>query len=168
MKYLLTYKLSQDHIELFFCSVRCGLGSNNNPTCKELEYRYKRLLVHNDVHLSTGNCKILDRTEHLHGTKLKTSSPESINEMKHSRILDQTSNAFYPSKNDHDYSEEKPKSLSPFCQYSLNYIAGFVIKMCLRSLKCLECQAALLSIDYDSKALSLIVRKDKGLSLIHI
>ena len=35
LKYLLTYKLSQDHLELFFSAVRSkkrGRGGNNNPT----------------------------------------------------------------------------------------------------------------------------------------
>jgi len=32
MKYLLTYKFSQDHIELFFGAVRSTGGFNNNPT----------------------------------------------------------------------------------------------------------------------------------------
>ena len=31
MRYLLTYKLSQDHIELFFSAVRARGGFNNNP-----------------------------------------------------------------------------------------------------------------------------------------
>jgi len=39
MKYLLTYKFSQDHIELFFGAVRSTGGFNNNPTA------YKRLLM---------------------------------------------------------------------------------------------------------------------------
>ena len=32
MTYLLTYKFSQDHIELFFSAVRGRGGFNNNPT----------------------------------------------------------------------------------------------------------------------------------------
>jgi hypothetical protein len=32
LKYLLTYKLSQDHLELFFGAVRSAGGFNNNPT----------------------------------------------------------------------------------------------------------------------------------------
>lgn len=30
LKYLLAYKLSQDHLELFFGAVRASCGSNNN------------------------------------------------------------------------------------------------------------------------------------------
>ena len=35
LKYLLTYKLSQDHLELFFAAVRSSFGSNNNPTARQ-------------------------------------------------------------------------------------------------------------------------------------
>ena len=42
LNYLLTYKFSQDHIELFFCSLRSRFGSNNNPTAKQFQQAYKR------------------------------------------------------------------------------------------------------------------------------
>lgn len=32
LEYILTYKLSQDHLEIFFGCIRARLGSNNNPT----------------------------------------------------------------------------------------------------------------------------------------
>uniref|UniRef100_A0AAV2LW01 Transposable element P transposase-like RNase H C-terminal domain-containing protein n=1 Tax=Knipowitschia caucasica TaxID=637954 RepID=A0AAV2LW01_KNICA len=44
-RYLLTYKLSQDHLELFFSSVRARGGFNNNPTTTQFTAAYKRLLV---------------------------------------------------------------------------------------------------------------------------
>lgn len=40
LKYLLTYKLSQDHIELFFGAVRASLGCNNNPTVRQFTSDY--------------------------------------------------------------------------------------------------------------------------------
>jgi len=36
-QYFLTYKLSQDHLELFFCKVRSRGGFNNNPSVLSLE-----------------------------------------------------------------------------------------------------------------------------------
>ena len=44
LKYLLTYKMSQDHLELFFCSMRSGLGQNNNPTCCDIPPLSQRCL----------------------------------------------------------------------------------------------------------------------------
>jgi len=64
VKYLLTYKLSQDHIETTFSAFRSRGGYNNNPTCRQFSAAYKRILVHNQVVGSIyGNCTILDKTE---------------------------------------------------------------------------------------------------------
>lgn len=35
LKYIATYKMSQDHLELFNASIRSRLGSNNNPTARQ-------------------------------------------------------------------------------------------------------------------------------------
>lgn len=45
LEYLLTYKLSHDHLELFFSSVRSRGGNNNNPTSDQFESAFKWLLV---------------------------------------------------------------------------------------------------------------------------
>jgi hypothetical protein len=52
MKYLLTYKLSQDHLELFYGCIRSHSGNNNNPTTRQFVATYKRLLVHNEIKAS--------------------------------------------------------------------------------------------------------------------
>lgn len=63
IEYLLSYKLSQDHLETFFSSVRQRGGFNNNPTSKQFQIAYKKLLIHNEISGSQyGNCiAILDR-----------------------------------------------------------------------------------------------------------
>lgn len=56
-KYVLSYKFSQDHLELFFNSVRRSCGWNDNPTCLQFRNIYRRLLKHVGVECtSTGNC----------------------------------------------------------------------------------------------------------------
>ena len=45
MKYILTYKFSQDHLELFFGAIRSSGGFNNNPTAQQFTAAYKRLKV---------------------------------------------------------------------------------------------------------------------------
>ena len=52
-KYLLTYKLSQDHLELYFSSVRRYGGWNNNPSAKQFSYAYRALLKHASVSAAT-------------------------------------------------------------------------------------------------------------------
>lgn len=63
MTFLLTYKLSQDHLETFFsCVRRCG-GFNNNPTARQFKSAYKKLLIHANVYIPlTGNCLPKDDT----------------------------------------------------------------------------------------------------------
>ena len=62
--YLLTYKLSQDHIELFFSAERRQGGNSNNPTPRSYIYIYKQLLLHADIKGSEkGNCIAIDQTE---------------------------------------------------------------------------------------------------------
>ena len=60
LQYLLTYKLSQDHLELFFAAVRSAGGFNNNPTTQQFTAAYKRLLLRSHIEGGDGNCKKLD------------------------------------------------------------------------------------------------------------
>ncbi|KAF4514120.1 UNVERIFIED_CONTAM: hypothetical protein B566_EDAN019065 [Ephemera danica] len=57
MRYLLTYKLSQDHLEMFFGCIRQRGGFNNNPTCAQFKAAYKSLILHNEIRTAEkGNC----------------------------------------------------------------------------------------------------------------
>jgi hypothetical protein len=49
LKYLLTYKLSQDHLDMFFCNIRARGGFNNIPTAAQFESAYKKILVHTEL-----------------------------------------------------------------------------------------------------------------------
>ncbi|KAL3212129.1 hypothetical protein MRX96_000772 [Rhipicephalus microplus] len=66
LRYFLTYKLSQDHIELFFAAVRSKEGWNNNPTVSQFVAAYKRLVTHNQVKGGRRNCESLDNTRILY------------------------------------------------------------------------------------------------------
>ena len=65
LSYLITYKFCQDHLELYNGAVRSKLGANNNPTCKQFEWIFKRLLVKLEVCDVKGNCQNLDETSLL-------------------------------------------------------------------------------------------------------
>ena len=50
MKFILTYKTTQDPIELLFSVFRGGrLGRNNNPCCYEVNSIMRRLLLKNEI-----------------------------------------------------------------------------------------------------------------------
>jgi hypothetical protein len=55
MNYLLTYKFSQDHLELLFGAVRSAGGFNNNPTAQQFTAAYKRLLMRSTIEGGKGN-----------------------------------------------------------------------------------------------------------------
>lgn len=45
LKYLLNYKLSQDHLELFFAATKANGGCrNNNPNATQFKAAYKHVL----------------------------------------------------------------------------------------------------------------------------
>ncbi|KAL4113577.1 hypothetical protein QTP88_017184 [Uroleucon formosanum] len=59
--YLLTYKFSQDHLELLFCQIRQRGGSNNNPNIMQLKTAVKQILIKNALKLkNNGNCNTFD------------------------------------------------------------------------------------------------------------
>lgn len=61
INYLLSYKLSQDHVEVFFSAMRSRGGFNNNPNAIQFRFAYKCLLVRHQVDGSMyGNCSPLD------------------------------------------------------------------------------------------------------------
>lgn len=61
LKYLLTYKCSQDHLELFFSCVRSRSGNNNNPNVQQFTWSVRKLMFRNSVRASdSSNCTDLD------------------------------------------------------------------------------------------------------------
>ena len=72
LKYLLTHKTSQDHLELFFGAVRSSGGWNNNPTTRLFVAAYKQLLMRHNIKRGNGNCIPQDDTEILQSVQDKS------------------------------------------------------------------------------------------------
>ena len=67
LKYVLTYKMSRDHLELFFGAVRACGGWNNNPMAMQFRSAYKQLLMRHNI---TGGCaKLRSSRQHRDGKK---------------------------------------------------------------------------------------------------
>jgi len=45
LEFICFYKLSQDHIELFFGAIRFHGGYNDNPTVRQFRSAYRKLLI---------------------------------------------------------------------------------------------------------------------------
>ncbi len=65
-------KFSQDHLELFNGHIRSALGVNNNPTCKQFESIFKRMLLKLELRNVRGNCVKLDETVLVCGGKFSS------------------------------------------------------------------------------------------------
>lgn len=48
-KYILTYRFSQDHIELLFAKIRSRHGHNNNPNVLQFRYAMRQILMRNSL-----------------------------------------------------------------------------------------------------------------------
>lgn len=153
------YKMSQDHLECFFSSIRAKGGFNNNPTAIQFKGAYKRLVIHGEIkHITSGNCiplediKILTFSEMRYENKINlfTHTTESIDNYESVESLPAVDG-------DHDYLAD-PSRLSLYTQEVIVYIAGFVVKKLRKVIKCEECLLSLISNKYDG----FIAKKDKG------
>lgn len=65
-EYILSFKLSQDHLETFFSAIR-SRGGHCNLSCLQFKAAYKKLVVKHEISGSKyGNFSILDAANILH------------------------------------------------------------------------------------------------------
>jgi DNA transposase THAP9 len=84
LSFILTYKFSQDYIEMLFSAIRAKGGFNNNPTVSQFEAAYKSIIVHSEIKSSSSaNCMALDDT-----TILRVSSSNIKVKDTQSELLD--------------------------------------------------------------------------------
>lgn len=144
LKYLLTYKLSQDHLELFFGAIRSKGGHNNNPTARQFEAAYKRLIVHLELVASqTGNVQDLESIPILtcgSGNNITINedgqhldeTPEYIQKAR--EVMEEINPAFLNSK---------AWDLTDYVQDIVAYIAGYVVKTLKKCITCIKCLSLL-------------------------
>ena len=154
LHYLLTYKLSQDHLETFFSAVRQRGGWNNNPSAQQFKSAYRALLSHAGV-LGTGsrngNCMPQDTTSLL----------SIVNSAEGETPLPVLT--FDRALHDHIYSGSEG-SLSLFVEGVLEYISGWVVRKVCEKVSCKDCACSLVapSTNLSSCSASLLKLKNKG------
>ena len=147
-KYLLTYKYSQDHLELLFSCIRSRGGWNNNPSSLQLKYALRKMLLRNAVTASKyANC--------IDFNDSNTSSIIPIfHTRKHEKHVDKK-------EKEQEKFEENLNNFTPeecvivvnldkerhteFISNILFYIGGFVVSKLLKLLTCKACKQSLVS-----------------------
>lgn len=156
MSYILTYKWSQDHLEVVFSWIRSMGGFNNNPNVRQLMAAVKRLLTKNQLKCAAaiGNCVPQDTTTILGSCQRQRKSPAREDEEDGSE----------PSLLDEDDDEpSSAPSLSSYVENVIGYIAGFVSQMTMKKLTCVKCCDALTDPEPSTSSPNLLTcRKRRG------
>lgn len=148
MTFLLTYKLSQDHLETFFGYIRRMSGCNNNPTVRQFISAMKKLHSHVATNITfNGNCIPRDETEIL---KINCETPPKESDIQLDDIIWDA---------EHDYAVSPIMSLSEYQEDVLAYIAGFMVKQTAKELHCPIC---IQSLKQDKTTSHLQIRKTFG------
>ena len=155
--YFLTYKVSQDHLELLFACIRGKNGYNNNPDVRIFKSALKRLMLRNSIVASkNANCAMLEENDFNPIFSLKWSKNRAP--LEESNELDEN--------NDTDILPHVTQlsTQSPYQVSILAYIAGFIVRTLKRSLDCEFCFRAL---ELDSSqvpnyAFDFIILKNRG------
>ncbi|KAE9522911.1 hypothetical protein AGLY_016722 [Aphis glycines] len=125
MSFLLSYKLSQDHLEVFFSALRSRDGFNNNPNAVQFRTAYKRLLVRHEISGSMyGNCSQLDTSCILFvgANKRKDANAISNNDTLNNG---EENNIFNNIEHDYDY---RMPSLEDYIIDVVKYTSGFIVR----------------------------------------
>jgi len=135
-KFIPCYKISHDHIELFFRAIRSHKGHNNNPTARQFKAAYLKLLIHADIKQEViGNCIPLEDVDILISSSVCQKEPENIiNETNMNYFADITPEPEGYFLKDHDYIFDN--SLSMFTREIVIYLSGFVVHKLNSKIKC--------------------------------
>lgn len=156
LEYLPLYKVSQDHLELFFSAIRSKGGYNNNPNAIQFKAAYKRLLIRAEIREhGVGNCIPLEQISILNCPS--TNDPiKNINMLTDRNILIEEDSSLYE-----EYIDNLEIKQNEYTEQVLLYIAGFIARKLTKSLKCIECVGLLHGSRNEYKN-SIIEKKNKG------
>jgi hypothetical protein len=145
-KYLLTYKFSQDHIELLFSCIRSKGGWNNNPNCLQIKYALRQLLMRNAVTASK-NANCIDFEDNKTTTiipilhKIKNRSPlTEMSTQDQNADMPDALNSQETADENFMYEQLQQNSHSDFISNILFYIGGFIVSKLVKKLTCQACK----------------------------
>lgn len=156
-RYIMTYRFSQDLLELFFNTVRGRLGRNNNPTTLDFQNIIKVIWhVSSLKSTKTGNCIAQAVDEILPGGLLQLKPSKKLVPFDSQQMLELDCI---------DLSAGLDSHYSDFVKNCIAYISGNVVRVVGTRSKCEKCAETLLDTGEDALPESLkrlIVRKDRG------
>lgn len=151
-RYLLTYKYSQDHVEMFFSKIRQRNGWNNNPTSEQFRSALKSLMLSSTISPSRyANAVPQDDT-----VELVLTPNHDLERMAELVPIDSEFMAA-------DIHLDSPLMTDTDWRKScLFYTAGFVAKRVDKMVKCTRCSRALFENSCLSFHGNFLLRKNKG------
>lgn len=131
LEYVLSFKLSQDHLETFFSLIRSRNGCCVNPTCVQFMAAFKALLMRAEIKISTGNCTllqiipILNPLENKKKTKaIKGCQPKNFEDEDNFEEID-SAHHFFSSVQNVEFKVNKNYTFKLFSKFIAEYIANF-------------------------------------------
>ena len=167
--YLLTYKMSQDHLELLFACIRGKNGFNNNPDIRQFKSSMKKILLRNSIIASNrANCLMFE--DHSNGSVF------SLKWNKRNAPLFNQEEDVEVDAAEIPITRERLNSInvSMYQEAILGYISGFIVRKIRPQISCTQCSEALTNqhTEYGhndhcytrwmSPSLSLISSKNRG------
>lgn len=166
LKFLMTYKMSQDHIELFFGQIRSMGGCNKNPTARQFSAAYKKLLLHHEIQdISKSKCVPLQSvpilTASSNSEKSTKFGPSAIDAINNSLTKNIIFDRHELDNLEDTYPDIQVPYLSEYSEKVVAYIAGFVVYKLKKKLYCESCISALTA-PCSLSVHTLIAVKNKG------
>lgn len=160
INFLLTYKLSQDHVETFFALIRRMGGWNNNPSVRISTASYRKILQLAKVSVPlSANCVPKDDTTLL---SLSENYSEAGDKCIKNDNIDADNDLFQIVLLDHDYFTSVNYNPSEYARDIIKYVAGFVVRSIERKLSCQTCCNKLRNKNtYSEDVSKLLLRKNR-------
>jgi len=132
-KYLLTYKFSQDHLEILFGKIRSRHGNNNNPNVLQFKYAIRQILMRNDIKTQSNSFNCIEFDNDPMGAVFDIIWKKK----RQDNILEETINV-ENSDDDMYINNILPKNLQMLNENIIYYIGSYIIKK-LNIIDCYNC-----------------------------
>lgn len=149
--FFLTYKLSQDFLEIFFNAIRLRNGWSHNPTPVQFKYAFRQLLLHagpDILQSTTANATAQDPTKQL-TLSLDVINSSVANSFSSAAEEDSTSSVNELFSDNQGFLPSTTHCVTPLrcliCRNIVYYIAGFIVRKMNKVIKCQTCLQVLFS-----------------------